>query len=128
MKYSSESNMKPVWTECGGKGPNIVFADAPDLAVAAHTAAFMIFLNTGQVCAAASRLIVEESARDQVLEIVKTVGQQLAPADPLESGTMLGPIAKSSQLDPETQRRITSIAMLSAVLTTPVPRQPGQSR
>jgi acyl-CoA reductase-like NAD-dependent aldehyde dehydrogenase len=99
MKYSAESNMKPVWTECGGKGPNIVFADAPDLAVAAQTAAFMIFLNTGQVCAAASRLIVEESARDQVLEIIKAVGQQLAPADPLEPQTMLGPIAKASQLE-----------------------------
>ena len=99
MKYSAESNMKPVWTECGGKGPNIVFADAPDLAVAAQTAAFMIFLNTGQVCAAASRLIVEESARDQVLEIVKGVGQQLAPADPLDAQTMLGPIAKASQLE-----------------------------
>ena len=99
MKYSAESNMKPVWTECGGKGPNIVFADAPDLAVAAQTAAFMIFLNTGQVCAAASRLIVEESARDQVLEIIKAVGQQLAPADPLDAQTMLGPIAKASQLE-----------------------------
>jgi acyl-CoA reductase-like NAD-dependent aldehyde dehydrogenase len=99
MKYSAESNMKPVWTECGGKGPNIVFADAPDLAVAAQTAAFMIFLNTGQVCAAASRLIVEESAREQVLEIVKAVGETLAPADPLEAQTMLGPIAKASQLD-----------------------------
>jgi len=99
MKYSSESNMKPVWTECGGKGPNIVFADAPDLAVAAQTAAFMIFLNTGQVCAAASRLIIEESARDQVLEIIKGVGQALAPADPLEAQTMLGPIAKASQLE-----------------------------
>jgi acyl-CoA reductase-like NAD-dependent aldehyde dehydrogenase len=99
MKYSAESNMKPVWTECGGKGPNIVFADAPDLAVAAQTAAFMIFLNTGQVCAAASRLIIEESARDQVLEIIKGVGQSLAPADPLEAQTMLGPIAKASQLE-----------------------------
>jgi acyl-CoA reductase-like NAD-dependent aldehyde dehydrogenase len=99
MKYSAESNMKPVWTECGGKGPNIVFADAPDLAVAAQTAAFAIFLNTGQVCAAGSRLIVEESARDQVLEIIKGVGKQLAPADPLEAPTMLGPLAKASQLD-----------------------------
>ena len=99
MKYSAESNMKPVWTECGGKGPNIVFADAPDLAVAAQTAAFMIFLNTGQVCAAASRLIIEESAREQVLEIIKGVGQTLAPADPLEAQTMLGPIAKASQLE-----------------------------
>ena len=99
MKYSAESNMKPVWTECGGKGPNIVFADAPDLAVAAQTAAFMIFLNTGQVCAAASRLIIEESAREQVLEVIKGVGQALAPADPLEAQTMLGPIAKASQLE-----------------------------
>jgi len=99
MKYSSESNMKPVWTECGGKGPNIVFADAPDLAVAAQTAAFAIFLNTGQVCAAGSRLIVEESARDQVLEVIKGVGKQLVPADPLEPPTMLGPLAKASQLD-----------------------------
>src|SRR6185436_13048461 len=95
MKYSAESNMKPVWTECGGKGPNIVFADAPDLAVAAQTAAFMIFLNTGQVCAAGSRLIVEESAHDQVLEVIKGVGKQLAPADPLEPPTMLGPLAKA---------------------------------
>ncbi len=99
MKYSGESNMKAVWTECGGKGPNIVFADAPDLAVAAQTAAFMIFLNTGQVCAAASRLIVEESAREQVLEIIKGVGQGFAPADPLEAQTMLGPIATASQLE-----------------------------
>src|SRR4030095_14786321 len=81
MKYSAESNMKPVWTEGGGQGPKIVFADGPHLAAAAPaTAAFMIFLNTGQVCAAASRLIIEESAREQVLEIIKGVGQALAPA------------------------------------------------
>jgi acyl-CoA reductase-like NAD-dependent aldehyde dehydrogenase len=99
MKYSAESNMKPVWTECGGKGPNIVFADAPDLDVAAQTAAFAIFLNTGQVCAAGSRLIVEESVRERVLATIKAVGQQLAPNDPLAADTMLGPIAKSAQLE-----------------------------
>jgi acyl-CoA reductase-like NAD-dependent aldehyde dehydrogenase len=99
MKYSAESNMKPVWTECGGKGPNIVFADAPDLDVAAQTAAFAIFLNTGQVCAAGSRLIVEESARERVLATIKAVGQQLAPNDPLAADTMLGPIAKAAQLE-----------------------------
>lgn len=99
MKYSAESNMKPVWTECGGKGPNIVFADAPDLDVAAQTAAFMIFLNTGQVCAAASRLIIEESVKDRVLATIAAVGQQLAPNDPLQPETMLGPIAKASQLE-----------------------------
>jgi gamma-glutamyl-gamma-aminobutyraldehyde dehydrogenase/4-guanidinobutyraldehyde dehydrogenase/NAD-dependent aldehyde dehydrogenase len=99
LKYAAESNMKPVWTECGGKSPNIVFADAPDVAAAAQGAALAIFLNTGQICAAGSRLIVEESIRDQVLEIVSAVGTSLKPSDPLRGDTMLGPIAKASQLE-----------------------------
>jgi acyl-CoA reductase-like NAD-dependent aldehyde dehydrogenase len=99
LKYSAESNMKPVWTECGGKGPNIVFADAPDLEVAAQTAAFAIFLNTGQVCAAGSRLIVEESVKERILEKITGIGKSLAPSDPLQPETMLGPLAKSAQLE-----------------------------
>lgn len=99
LKYSAESNMKAVWTECGGKGPNIVFADAPDLEAAAQTAAFAIFLNTGQVCAAGSRLIVEESIKERVLEKITALGKQLVPSDPLQPETMLGPLAKSVQLD-----------------------------
>lgn len=99
LKYSAESNMKPVWTECGGKGPNIVFADAPDLDVAAQSAAFAIFLNTGQVCAAGSRLIVEETIKDRVVEKITAIGKQLAPNDPLQPQTMLGPLAKAAQLE-----------------------------
>ncbi len=99
LKYSAESNMKPVWTECGGKGPNIVFADAPDLDVAAQTAAFAIFLNTGQVCAAGSRLIVEKAIKDRLVEKIAAIGQQLAPSDPLQPQTMLGPLAKAAQLE-----------------------------
>lgn len=99
LGYSAQSNMKPVWTECGGKGPNIVFADAPDLQTAARTAAFAVFLNSGQVCAAGSRLIVEESVREQVVEIVAAVCKDLAPADPLDGATMLGPLAKAAQLE-----------------------------
>jgi acyl-CoA reductase-like NAD-dependent aldehyde dehydrogenase len=99
LRYSAESNMKPVWTECGGKGPNIVFADAPDLDVAAQTAAFAIFLNTGQICAAGSRLLVEESVKDRVLEKITAIGRQLSPGDPLQPQTMLGPLAKSVQLE-----------------------------
>ena len=99
LKYSSESNMKPVWVECGGKSPNILFADAPDLQEAAQESALAIFLNTGQICAAASRLIVEESVKDQVIEIISAVGKSLKPSDPLKADTMLGPIAKASQLE-----------------------------
>ncbi|HEV7612461.1 MAG TPA: aldehyde dehydrogenase family protein [Steroidobacteraceae bacterium] len=71
LKYSAESNMKQVWTECGGKSPNIVFADAPDLDETARESAMAIFINTGQVCA----------------------------ADPLLADTLLGPIAKAAQLE-----------------------------
>ena len=99
LKYSSESNMKPVWVECGGKSPNILFADAPNLQEAAQESALAIFLNTGQICAAASRLIVEESVKDQVIEIISAVGKSLKPSDPLKADTMLGPIAKASQLE-----------------------------
>lgn len=99
LRYSAESNMKPVWMECGGKGPNIIFADAPEPEAAAQAAAFAIFLNTGQVCAAGSRLIVEESIRERVLNTVCAVGAQLSPGDPLLPQTMLGPVAKRPQLE-----------------------------
>ncbi|HUX72490.1 MAG TPA: aldehyde dehydrogenase [Steroidobacteraceae bacterium] len=99
LKYSAESNMKPVWVECGGKSPNILFADAPNLQEAAQESALAIFLNTGQICAAGSRLIVEESVKEQVMEVIAAVGKSLKPSDPLKAETMLGPIAKASQLE-----------------------------
>ncbi len=55
LEYSARSNLKRVWLELGGKSPNIVFADAPDLAAAAKTAAGAIFRNAGQVCVAGPR-------------------------------------------------------------------------
>ena len=99
LKYSAESNMKPVWTECGGKSPNIVFADAPDLDETARESAMAIFINTGQVCAAGPRLIVEESVRERVIDILSQVGKSMRPADPLLADTLLGPIAKATQLE-----------------------------
>ncbi len=64
LKYSGESNMKRVSLECGGKTPNIIMADAPDVGAAATAAAWGIFFNQGEVCNAGSRLIVEESIKD----------------------------------------------------------------
>ncbi|MFL6536302.1 MAG: aldehyde dehydrogenase family protein, partial [Pseudomonas sp.] len=57
LVYAGESNMKRVWLEAGGKSPNIVFADAPDLQVAAEAAAAAIAFNQGEVCTAGSRLL-----------------------------------------------------------------------
>ena len=70
MKYSGESNMKQVWLECGGKSPNLVFADTADLEEAAEFAARAIFFNQGEVCSANSRLLVERNIADQFTELV----------------------------------------------------------
>jgi hypothetical protein len=52
MVYAGQSNMKRVWAEAGGKSANVVFADAPDLRVAAQAAAGAIAFNQGEVCTA----------------------------------------------------------------------------
>jgi acyl-CoA reductase-like NAD-dependent aldehyde dehydrogenase len=59
MSYAGESNLKRVALELGGKSPQIVFADAEDLDAAAEAAAWGIFFNQGEICNAASRLLVE---------------------------------------------------------------------
>ena len=61
MEFSAQSNLKRVYLELGGKSPNIVFSDAPDLELAAKSAVNAIFRNSGQVCVAGSWLLVENS-------------------------------------------------------------------
>jgi 4-guanidinobutyraldehyde dehydrogenase/NAD-dependent aldehyde dehydrogenase len=98
LEYAGRSNMKRVWLECGGKSPNIILPDAPDLNKAATAAAWAIFYNAGEVCTAGSRLLVHESIRDQVLEKVLAVGRKLQPGDPLDPGTRLGAIVDDVQM------------------------------
>ncbi|MGH6882005.1 aldehyde dehydrogenase [Hypericibacter sp.] len=99
LRYAGESNMKQVSLECGGKSPNIIMADAPDLDAAATAAAWGIFFNQGEVCNAGSRLIVEESVKDQVLEKVMAVGKKLVPGDPLDPKTGMGAIVDKTQME-----------------------------
>ncbi len=98
LQYSGQSNMKRVWLECGGKSPNIVLADCPDLDRAAAAAAAAIFFNQGEMCSAGSRLIVEERVRDEVLEKVVEAGRRMPPGDPLDPETRLGAIVDETQL------------------------------
>jgi acyl-CoA reductase-like NAD-dependent aldehyde dehydrogenase len=98
LQYSGQSNMKRVWLECGGKSPNIILADCPDLDRAAAAAASAIFFNQGEMCSAGSRLIVEESVRDAVLEKVVAAGRELVPGDPLDPATRMGAIVDDVQL------------------------------
>jgi acyl-CoA reductase-like NAD-dependent aldehyde dehydrogenase len=98
LQYSGQSNMKRVWLECGGKSPNIILADCPDLDRAAAAAASAIFFNQGEMCSAGSRLIVEASVRDAVLEKVVAAGRELVPGDPLDPATRMGAIVDDVQL------------------------------
>lgn len=92
MKYSGESNMKRISLECGGKSPNIVLADAPNLDEAATAAAWGIYYNQGEVCSAGSRLIVEESIKEEFLEKLVRVARDIVVGDPLDIATQMGPL------------------------------------
>ena len=99
MIHAGESNMKRVWLEAGGKSPNIVFADAPDLAAAAEAAAGAIAYNQGEVCTAGSRLLVERSIREQFLPMVVEAFKRWTPGHPLDPQTRVGAIVDQQQLD-----------------------------
>src|SRR5580704_11497897 len=73
MQYAGQSNLKRVSLECGGKSPNIVMADYPDLRRAARAAAGAIFYNQGEMCSAGSRLLLQEGIQDAVLEKVQAI-------------------------------------------------------
>jgi len=98
MQYGGQSNLKRVWLECGGKSPNVVLSDVADLDKAAFHAALGIFYNQGEVCTAASRLIVEDSVHDALLEKVIALGQAMQPGDPLDPATKMGAIVDQRQM------------------------------
>jgi 4-guanidinobutyraldehyde dehydrogenase/NAD-dependent aldehyde dehydrogenase len=97
MRYSGESNLKRTFLELGGKSPNIVFADA-NLEKAASYAATAVFYNGGQTCTAGTRLIVEESIREQFVEMVVGKSKNWMPGDPLDPSTSMGPMIDTGQL------------------------------
>ncbi len=92
LRYSADSNLKRVYLELGGKSPNIVLPDAPDLAAAAATAAWSIFFNSGEMCTAGSRLVVHRDVADEVVEQVIASAADWFPADPLDPATRMGPM------------------------------------
>jgi gamma-glutamyl-gamma-aminobutyraldehyde dehydrogenase len=98
MRYSADSNLKRVWLELGGKSPNIILPDAPDLDRAAATAAWGIFFNQGEMCTAPSRLLVHSSIADRVTEAIVTRARELRVGDPLDPATEMGPLVGEAHL------------------------------
>ncbi|MGV8636898.1 aldehyde dehydrogenase family protein, partial [Pseudomonas aeruginosa] len=92
MQYSAQSNLKQVWLECGGKSPNLVFADCRDLDLAAEKAAFGIFFNQGEVSSAKSRLLVERPIHDEFVERLLAKARDCQPGDPMDTARRAGAI------------------------------------
>ena len=99
LQYSGQSNMKRVQLECGGKSPNIIFADCPDLDSAAEASAYAIFGNQGEVCSAGSRLIVQKEIEKDFLDKIAELSLNMKPADPLDPSSFAGAIVSSEQLE-----------------------------
>ncbi|KRV79853.1 aldehyde dehydrogenase [Pseudomonas citronellolis] len=99
LVYAGESNMKRVWLEAGGKSPNIVFADAPDLQAAAESAAAAIAFNQGEVCTAGSRLLVEKSIKAQFVPMVVEALKGWKAGHPLDPETNVGALVDGRQLE-----------------------------
>jgi phenylacetaldehyde dehydrogenase len=95
---AARGNLKKVTLELGGKSPNIVFADA-DLGAAIEGAGSAVFYNQGEVCTAGSRLYVEESVLDQVVEGLKAVAGAFKIGDGLEETTLMGPLISAEHLE-----------------------------
>lgn len=101
------ADFKRVTLELGGKSPNIVFEDA-DLEQAATGAVAAFLAASGQTCVAGSRLLVQESVYDAVLERVLVIAGAVRLGDPMSADTQVGPIATQPQF--ETVKRYIGIA------------------
>lgn len=96
IMQEAAKNMTRVSLELGGKSPNIIFADA-NLRQAVSGALTGIFMNQGEVCAAGSRIFVERSVYDQVLQAMIEQSAKLRVGDALDPATRLGPVVSSEQ-------------------------------
>ncbi|RUX54243.1 aldehyde dehydrogenase family protein, partial [Mesorhizobium sp. M7A.F.Ca.CA.002.09.1.1] len=99
LEYSARSNLKRVFLELGGKSPNIVFADAPDLKQTAVVSANGIFRNSGQVCVAGSRLLVQSAVYDRFMDELLSATMRLKVGDPLDLTSDVGAVSSAEQLD-----------------------------
>jgi aldehyde dehydrogenase (NAD+) len=98
MSACAQTGTKPVTLELGGKSPQLVFTDAPDLDRVARRVAAAIAGNAGQVCVAGSRLIVERGAAARLIDGISTAFAALKPGATWAAGTTLPPIISSPQL------------------------------
>lgn len=99
MEYAAKSNLKKIGLELGGKSPNIILASYRDTANAARVSANSAWFNQGEMCTCPSRLIVEDSVHDEVVEVLKEVAKSYTPGDPLDPNTSMGALVDARHTD-----------------------------
>ncbi len=97
MRLAS-GNVKKISLELGGKSPNIVFADA-DLEKFARESPYSVFDNTGQDCCARSRILVERSVQERVVELFAAATLNVKVGDPADEATEMGTLVSFKQRD-----------------------------
>jgi gamma-glutamyl-gamma-aminobutyraldehyde dehydrogenase len=99
LKYSAETNLKRIVLECGGKSPQLVLADAPDLDFVARHAVNAAYWNMGENCSCGSRLIVHQDVKDELLERMIAQSREWIVGDPLDPLTRVGALIEKTHLD-----------------------------
>ena len=98
VTHDAADTIKRVTLELGGKSPNLVFGDC-ELKEQVTAAINECMFNTGQSCDAPTRLLVEQSCYDEVINLAKEVGNTIAVGDPSLEGEHLGPLFDKIQYD-----------------------------
>ncbi|HEX6509969.1 MAG TPA: aldehyde dehydrogenase [Chloroflexota bacterium] len=99
LRYAADSNLKSVSLELGGKSPQLILADAPDLQDAALAVAQGIFYNQGETCNAGSRVLVDRRIREPFVQEVIAAGRTMQPDDPLDPDAAMGALIDQNHLD-----------------------------
>ncbi|WP_435250402.1 aldehyde dehydrogenase [Vibrio sp. nBUS_14] len=99
LEYSAQSNLKEIVLECGGKSPQIVFSDIPDMDAFIDDMLNAAFWNMGENCSCGSRLIVERTIRDQIIEKMITKMRDWKMGDPTQADTIVGPMIEKKHFD-----------------------------
>ncbi len=99
LKYSAESNLKRIILELGGKNPQVVLSDPPDLDLVASNALSAAFWNMGENCSAGSRLIVMRKHKDALLAKLKALCKTWPVGDPLNPTNRVGPMVEKSHME-----------------------------
>lgn len=95
---ASTGNLKRVTLELGGKSPNIVFSDA-DMRRAAKGSMMGVFSNSGQICTAGSRILVEKNIHDEFVDSLVSATESMKLGPGLDEETGLGPVVSAEQLE-----------------------------